>query len=86
MSEQSPEKHLLENSLRSLARIGETTIVLLFAGIRYAQDKPSAPQLLRETFEKLGATYIKLGQFIASSPSLFPRAYVEEFQSCLDQT
>jgi predicted unusual protein kinase regulating ubiquinone biosynthesis (AarF/ABC1/UbiB family) len=86
MSEQSPEKHLLQNSLRSLTRIGETTIVLLFAGIRYTQDKPSAPQLLRETFEKLGATYIKLGQFIASSPSLFPRAYVEEFQSCLDQT
>ncbi|MDE2420289.1 MAG: AarF/ABC1/UbiB kinase family protein [Gammaproteobacteria bacterium] len=86
MSEQSPEKHLLENGLRSLARIGETTLVMLFAGIRYAQDKPSAPQLLRETFEKLGATYIKLGQFIASSPSLFPRAYVEEFQSCLDQT
>ncbi len=86
MSEQSPEKHLLENGLRSLARIGETTLVMLFAGIRYAQDKPSAPQLLRETFEKLGATYIKLGQFIASSPSLFPRAYVEEFQTCLDQT
>ena len=86
MSEQSPEKHLLENGFRSLARIGETTLVLISAGIRYAQDKSSAPKILRETFEKLGATYIKLGQFIASSPSLFPREYVEEFQQCLDQT
>jgi predicted unusual protein kinase regulating ubiquinone biosynthesis (AarF/ABC1/UbiB family) len=86
MSEQSPEKHLLENGFRSLARVGETTLVLISAGIRYAQDKSSAPTLLRETFEKLGATYIKLGQFIASSPSLFPRAYVQEFQRCLDQT
>ncbi|AJD48567.1 ABC1 family protein [Isoalcanivorax pacificus W11-5] len=42
--------------------------------------------LLRETFESLGTTYIKLGQFIASSPSLFPDEYVEEFQKCLDKT
>lgn len=28
--------------------------------------------VLRKLFEKLGATYIKLGQFIASSPTLFP--------------
>ena len=41
---------------------------------------------MRETFESLGSTYIKLGQFIASTPSLFPREYVEEFQGCLDQT
>jgi len=41
---------------------------------------------LRRLFERLGATYIKLGQFIASSPTLFPEAYVREFQKCLDQT
>lgn len=45
------------------------------------------PQVvLRKLFEKLGATYIKLGQFIASSPSLFPDEYVLEFQKCLDKT
>ena len=37
-------------------------------------------------FESLGATYIKFGQLIASSPSLFPKAYVDEFQLLLDQT
>jgi predicted unusual protein kinase regulating ubiquinone biosynthesis (AarF/ABC1/UbiB family) len=47
--------------------------------------KPSAREV-RETFEQLGVTYIKLGQLIASSPSVFPRDYVEEFQACLDQT
>lgn len=46
----------------------------------------SAPKLMKSLFEKLGATYIKLGQFIASSPTLFPPEYVREFQSCLDQT
>ncbi|MEW7965067.1 AarF/UbiB family protein, partial [Acinetobacter baumannii] len=54
--------------------------------IKYATDKPSNAKLMRETFESLGSTYIKLGQFIASTPSLFPREYVEEFQGCLDQT
>jgi len=29
---------------------------------------------------------VKLGQFIASSPTLFPEAYVREFQKCLDKT
>merc|ERR1719148_256983 len=46
----------------------------------------SAPTALRKLFERLGATYVKLGQFIASSPSLFPAEYVLEFQKCLDNT
>jgi aarF domain-containing kinase len=46
----------------------------------------NAPVVLRKLFEKLGATYIKLGQFIASSPTLFPAEYVKEFQKCLDKT
>jgi aarF domain-containing kinase len=44
------------------------------------------PSTLRRLFELLGATYIKLGQFIASSPTLFPAEYVKEFQKCLDNT
>merc|ERR1711998_628226 len=46
----------------------------------------SAPKLMKSLFEKLGATYVKLGQFIASSPTLFPKEYVREFQGCLDQS
>ena len=42
--------------------------------------------VLRKLFERLGATYIKLGQFIASSPTLFPPEYVLEFEKCLDRT
>ena len=42
--------------------------------------------ILRKLFERLGATYIKLGQFIASSPTLFPPEYVLEFEKCLDRT
>jgi len=41
---------------------------------------------LRVFFESMGATYVKLGQFIASSPTLFPAAFVTEMQKCLDDT
>ncbi|XP_021737918.1 uncharacterized aarF domain-containing protein kinase At5g05200, chloroplastic-like [Chenopodium quinoa] len=44
-----------------------------------------SPFYLRKLFERLGATYIKLGQFIASAPTLFPPEYVEEFQKCFDR-
>ncbi|KAI4354391.1 hypothetical protein L6164_003257 [Bauhinia variegata] len=44
-----------------------------------------SPLYLRRLFERMGATYIKLGQFIASAPTLFPPEYVEEFQNCFDR-
>ncbi|CAA7389228.1 unnamed protein product [Spirodela intermedia] len=44
-----------------------------------------SPLYLRKLFERMGATYIKLGQFIASAPTLFPAEYVEEFQNCFDR-
>ncbi|RZF49688.1 AarF/ABC1/UbiB kinase family protein [Acinetobacter halotolerans] len=80
------KRNILFDGIRSVARIGETVIVAAQAGVKYATEKPSNAKLMRETFESLGSTYIKLGQFIASTPSLFPREYVQEFQGCLDQT
>src|SRR5690554_4250467 len=73
--------------LRGAVRIGQTMTVLGRTGLGWARGyRPPAPRLLRETFESLGATYIKLGQFIASSPTFFPKEYVDEFQNCLDRT
>lgn len=39
---------------------------------------------LREAFEDLGPAFLKLGQFIASSPGLFPQVLVSEFRKVLD--
>lgn len=73
--------------IKGALRIGQTLAVLGRTGIRWVGgERPPAPRLLRQTFESLGATYIKLGQFIASSPTFFPKEYVEEFQYCLDRT
>ena len=39
---------------------------------------------LRRTFEALGATYVKFGQLVASSPGVFGDDVANEFRSCLD--
>ncbi|MEN3271470.1 MAG: hypothetical protein V7636_231 [Actinomycetota bacterium] len=39
---------------------------------------------LRRAFEDLGATYVKFGQLIGSSPGAFGHALSDEFRSCLD--
>jgi len=75
------------NVLKGMFRIGQTGKICFSASLNWLMgDRPPLPRVMRQTFEKLGATYIKLGQFIASSPSLFPAEYVEEFQFCLDKT
>lgn len=72
-------------TLSSGLRLGQTASVVSRTGLNWLRgQRPAPPVLMRQTFEQLGATYIKLGQFIASAPSLFPRDYVQAFQGCLD--
>ena len=59
--------------------------ITLKYGVRWLFVKARRAELMREAFEELGPTYIKLGQIIASSPGLFPQNYVSEFQKCLDR-
>jgi predicted unusual protein kinase regulating ubiquinone biosynthesis (AarF/ABC1/UbiB family) len=77
----------LRTGYNAARRIGQTTIALQKTGWRWLQNRDMPlPELARDAVEELGSTYIKLGQLIASSPSLFPHEYVQAFQSCLDQT
>lgn len=78
---------LVIDSLKGALRLSQTARVLGTNGAKWVLgDRPANPVLLRRVFEELGATYIKLGQFVASSPTFFPKDYVDEFQHCLDQT
>lgn len=43
------------------------------------------PARLRESFEALGPTYVKLAQLVASSEGMFPEAYSVEFRRCFDR-
>lgn len=76
------------STVRSARRLGETSLAMNKLGLRWLRRKEddSFPYMLSETMQSLGATYIKLGQLIASSPTIFPQNYVDAFQSCLDQT
>ena len=77
--EQDP-KVVFQRSLdlaRALRTVGTETINGVTTG-----DVAEPAVLLRRMCEELGATYVKLGQFIASSPTLFPPDYVQEFQKC----
>ncbi len=76
------------STVRSARRLGETSLAMNKLGLRWLRrnEDDSFPYLLSETMQSLGATYIKLGQLIASSPTIFPQDYVDAFQTCLDQT
>lgn len=55
---------------------------------RRRAGEPLLPTLcdeVRNGFEHLGPTYVKLGQMIASTPALFPDMLVQAFQGCLDE-
>src|SRR5690606_41836038 len=78
--------HLLKHTFNVVNRVRQTASVAGLSALRVAKGEKHDAMLLKETFEQLGTTYIKIGQFISSTPSLFPREYVQAFQSCLDQT
>ena len=46
---------------------------------------PQAAHRLRRTFERLGPSYLKLGQFISSGRGMFPDVLVDEFATCRDR-
>jgi aarF domain-containing kinase len=77
----------LAYGFKGAKRVRHTTGVLTKTGLGWLLgDRPKTPELIRRTFERMGATYIKIGQVVASSPSLFPTDYVDEFKRCLDKT
>ena len=57
---------------------------LIAARRRGKLDELAVAGVIRRTFEDLGGTFIKFGQLIASSPSLFGEEVAHEFRGCLD--
>jgi ubiquinone biosynthesis protein len=50
-----------------------------------SESRAGISRRLREAAERLGPTYIKLGQIISSGEGLFPVELVTEFRKCRDQ-
>jgi len=72
---------------RTLVALIELAVALFgYLRRRLSGERETAgPTELRLCFERLGPTYIKFGQLIASSSGLFPDRYIKEFQHCLDR-
>ncbi|MGB1907205.1 MAG: hypothetical protein ACPHN3_07715, partial [Spongiibacter sp.] len=70
---------LAELGVRGSLRMAQTIAAVSPRALKcLLKMRQPTPAEARELFEALGATYIKFGQFIASSPSIFPKEYVDE--------
>lgn len=49
------------------------------------RPKMSAPEIAKETLEKLGPTYVKFGQFLSVRPDLVPPDFCAEFKKLQDR-
>jgi len=47
-------------------------------------EREHAPAHVREMFEELGPTFIKLGQLLSTRPDIVPEAYIDEFSKLQD--
>ncbi|MGB3411114.1 MAG: AarF/UbiB family protein [Microthrixaceae bacterium] len=67
--------------------IARRSVIGLFRRLRGSSDSfiDSASNGLVDAFMKLGPTYVKLGQVIASSPGLFPEWLAHAARRCLDE-
>ncbi len=70
--------------------LGRAVVPWLVSKKRGRYDTPEASRAvisrqLRKAAERLGPTYIKLGQIISSGEGLFPPELVREFKLCRDQ-
>lgn len=86
-----PAIHVPRRLTASPRRLAEITATFAKHGLAYANLRllgedahTSFARRLRMAFEELGPTFVKLGQMIASSPGVFPRAISDEFLKCLD--
>jgi predicted unusual protein kinase regulating ubiquinone biosynthesis (AarF/ABC1/UbiB family) len=52
--------------------------------VRRGRDDGATARAIRLAFEQLGATYVKFGQFVGSTPDIVGSEAAEEFRSCLD--
>jgi len=74
-------KRLLRTSTAMARRLAPAVAEQLW---RWERDDRATARAIREAFEELGATYVKFGQFVGSTPDIVGQDAADEFRSCLD--
>ncbi len=80
-----PEKSSLLRATPRLVKILRVLVRHKFLGALRGRQHWPPPQEVRETFEELGLTFLKLGQVLALRRDLLPDAYIDELELLLDQ-
>lgn len=89
----------LKKEVKDIKRFNQITLVLAQQGLGYLFDKMNIkkifkkkeikkkekPKRLRQALEKLGPTFIKLGQILSLRPDLIPKEYVKELGNLQDK-
>lgn len=70
---------------RVLDTLGVRWLLYALTGRRARYAPLTGPVAARRAFERLGPTYVKLGQLVASGEALFPERYSDEFRRLLDR-
>jgi ubiquinone biosynthesis protein len=80
-----PEESSLLRAGPRLIQIVRVFVRHKFLGALRGKNHWPPPQAVRETFEELGLTFLKLGQVLALRRDLLPDAYIDELEKLLDQ-
>lgn len=80
-----PEKSSLLRAAPRLLQILRVLTRHRFLGALRGKNHWPPPREVRETFEELGLTFLKLGQVLALRRDLLPDAYIEELEQLHDQ-
>ena len=81
---QLPAPSAWQITQRVTLALGSLSRHMVTARRRGPLDQASVAHAVRCTFDDLGGTFMKFGQLVASSPSLFGQEVATEFRGCLD--